>query len=73
MSRQLVEDFLKEHYQFTSREFRDYMVEKGYKVETANKWLWKLEQEKIIKRIRRNRRITLYQSLIYREKGDVDG
>jgi len=70
MSRELVIRFLEQNFQFTSEDFRRFMFNHGYKIDTANKWLWKLQQEQLIKRIMRNRRRTIYQSLIYKNKGE---
>jgi len=75
MGREIVINFLKEHLDFTSKEFMDYLISKGYTANTANAWLWRLQKEGLITKRIRNRRVTIYTSNIYegkKKKGDIN-
>jgi len=70
MGREVVMRFLKDkdNMRFTTSQFVDYMLERGYSLQTAYSWLTRLRKEGYIKREVRNRRTSIWRNLMLERK-----
>ena len=64
-------EFLENRLEFTGRDFIDFLLKRGYAVQTAYNWLHRLQIEGLIYVSRVNRNIKIYRSRVYEEKHEI--